>query len=42
VIPGLNCSPSHHTVCNSGYHFRDQYNQNNHTRSDSPGKPKNS
>ena len=29
------------TVCNSGYHFRDQYNQNNHTRSDSPGKPKN-
>ena len=42
VIPGLNCSPSHHTVCNSGYHFRDQCNQNNHTRSDSPGKPKNS
>ena len=30
------------TVCNSGYHFRDQCNQNNHTRSDSPGKPKNS
>jgi len=29
------------TVCNSGYHFRDQCNQNNHTRSDSPGKPKN-
>ncbi len=30
------------TVCNSGYHFRNQCNQNNHTRSDSPGKPKNS
>jgi hypothetical protein len=29
------------TICNSGYHFRDQCKLNNTKRSDSPGRPKN-
>jgi hypothetical protein len=34
-------APQKCTICNGGFHFRDQCKLNNTKRSDSPGRPKN-